>query len=55
MSDPGRVPVVAHARETGGVVLSRGARYIALNATELDRLVKFAHGQGRLMRYPATA
>lgn len=54
ISDPSRVPVVAHARDTGGVVLSRGARYIALSATELDRLVKFAHGEVRLMRYPVS-
>lgn len=54
ISDPGRVSVVAQARETGGVVLNRGARYIALSATELDRLLKFAHGEGRLMRYPVS-
>jgi hypothetical protein len=54
ISDPMRVPVVAYAREAGGVVISRGARYIALSATELDRLVKFTHGAGRLMRYPVS-
>lgn len=52
ISDAGRVSVLARARENGGVVLSRGSRFIALSQSELDRLVKFASGQGRLMRYP---
>jgi hypothetical protein len=43
VSDSYRPVVIAQRRHGGGVVISRGARYIALGPDELDRLVKFAH------------
>jgi hypothetical protein len=46
VSDPGRVPIVARTRDTGGVVLSRGSRFIALSPAELDRVMSFARKAG---------
>lgn len=46
ISDPLRVPIVAARREAGGVVLRRGARFIALGEAELDRFIRFASTRG---------
>lgn len=42
VSDHYRPVVIAQRRHEGGVVISRGARYIALSQTEVDRLIDFA-------------
>lgn len=43
-----RTPTTATRRDTGGVVLRQGHRYVALDAGELDAVVEFANDAPRL-------
>jgi hypothetical protein len=51
ISDPLRVPIVAEKRDTGGLVIRRGSRFVALSETELTRLIGFATDRGQLVAY----
>jgi hypothetical protein len=48
ISDPYRTPVTAHKRLDGGVVLSRGARFIALSDNEFRRLTDFVEDRAHI-------
>ena len=51
ISDPLRVPIVAEKRDTGGLIIRRGSRFVALSESELERLIGFATDRGQLVAY----
>jgi hypothetical protein len=52
VSDGDRSPIVAERRTDNGVVLRSGRSVIALNAAELDRVVRFSRREAVLQRFP---
>lgn len=51
VSDPSRVPIIAEKRDTGGLVIRRGNRFVALSDSELERLIGFATDRGQLVAH----
>ena len=51
ISDPLRVPIVAETRDTGGLIIRRGSRFVALSESELTKLIGFATDRGQLVAY----
>ena len=51
-----RSPTTVQRRDSGGLVVRQGGRYVLLDAAELDQLLAFVRDQpelGKLARFPA--
>lgn len=51
-----RSPTTVQRRDSGGLVVRQGGRYVLLDAAELDQLLAFVRDEpelGKLARFPA--
>ncbi len=51
-----RSPATVQRRDSGGLVVRQGGRYVLLDAAELDQLLAFVRDEpelGKLARFPA--